>query len=267
MTPRRVTSCNLSLYNATSGTMVIMHESERQSRREFFAGLSGLPFLQRAWALRLGDARFRVMRRGMSLRRYLHIHGDETTAREVLLAHMKTADGTAFLVQSQTRTVPIHGGKVDPNRVFSRAGAEVNLRTLNPCWSAGQVRAALDLLDRHRERLVQAITPPAGGLLIALHNNTSGYSVHDETPISDRVSLNRPDHPREFLLCTDALDFDILSTFSWNVVLQQHAPSQDDGSLSRLAAATGFRYLNIETPRGDLERQRRLLSVVDAELP
>jgi len=247
--------------------MLAMHQGEQQSRRELLAGLAGLPFLPAARTPRIGGAGFRMIRRGVSSRRYLHIHGDETTAREALLAHMRTGDGVAFLVESQTRMVPIRGGIVDPNRIFSRVGAEANLRRFNPSWDANQLRAALEVLDRDRRRFVKAVMPPAGGLLIALHNNASGYSVHDETPISDRISLNNPGHPREFLLCTDALDFEILSTLSWNVVLQQKAPTEDDGSLSRLAARAGFRYLNIETPRGDLQRQRRLLSVVDSELP
>jgi len=246
--------------------MMVLMRQDGLNRREFVCGLSVFPFWGRPGTVRFAEARFRVLRRGASSRRYLHIHGDETSAREVLLAHMKHSHGVAFLVRSQWRTVPLLGGRVDPNRMFSRAGAEANLRKLNPDWNEAKLKAALDALDRARPGFLKAVRPPAGGLLIAVHNNSSGYSVHDEVPISDLVSLKNPGHPREFLLCTDPGDFDVLRTFRWNVVLQQEAPPSDDGSLSRLAAREKFRYLNIETPRGDFARQQLLLAAIDDEL-
>ena len=48
---------------------------------------------------------------------------------------------------------------------------------LNPDAEPAPVRRALDKLDRGRESLVRAFTPPDGGLLLALHNNSEGYSV------------------------------------------------------------------------------------------
>ncbi len=244
-----------------------MPQPEPLNRREFLLGLGGFPFLWGPPTIRFGDARFRVLRRGASPRRYLHIHGDETSAREVLSAHMRHANGIAFLVRSEWRTVPLRGGRVDPNRIFSRAGAAANLRKLNPDWNSARIEQALNALDRDRPRFLRAIRPPAGGLLIALHNNGPGYSVKDEAPVSDRVSLKNPDQPREFLLCTDPRDFEILATFRWNGVLQKTAPQEDDGSLSRLAAREGFRYINIEAPRGDFARQQIIFGLVDQELP
>ena len=43
-------------------------------------------------------------------------------------------------------------------------------------------------------------------------------------------------------------------------MLQQRAPAQDDGSLSRLAAARGFRYVNLEVAAGQAERQHEMLN-------
>jgi hypothetical protein len=43
------------------------------------------------------------------------------------------------------------------------------------------------------------------------------------------------------------------------VVLQQHAPKQDDGSLSRLAAARGVRYVNLEVELGNADRQQEMM--------
>jgi hypothetical protein len=207
-----------------------------------------------------------VLRRGHSTTRYLVIHGDEETAREVLAGHMRTHPGTAYIVAGHERNVAIASGRLDPNRMFSREGAEKSLRRLNPGWEAEQLRAALDLLDRGRERLAGALTPPPGGLLFALHNNSSGYSVRDEEALSDQVSLADPEHPHEFFLCTGLEDYARLSLGPHNVVLQRYAPPEDDGSFSRLAARRGLRYVNLEVGLGKAQVQREMLEWAVARL-
>jgi hypothetical protein len=122
------------------------------------------------------------------------------------------------------------------------------------------------VLDRGRDKLVRALTPPRAGLLIALHNNSEGYSVTDEVPISDQTSLRQSGEPHAFFLCTDPKDFEVLKTGPYNVVLQQHGPKDDDGSLSRLAAARGFRYVNLEVHLGERERQREMLDWAERNL-
>ena len=228
------------------------------SRRQFLA-LGWFPFLPPRH-IALAGARFRILRNGRSRRRYLRIHGNEETARQVLERHMQTHEGIAFVIESRTRVVAVESLKLDPNRMFSRTGAEASLQTLNPGVAPERVRRALDVLGRGREKLVRALTPPSGGLTIALHNNGPGYSVASEVPSSDQTSLRQPDNPHAFFLCTDPRDFEILKTSPYNVVLQQHAPAQDDGSLSRLAAARGFRYVNLEVAAGQAERQRDMLN-------
>ena len=200
----------------------------------------------------LAGARFRILRNGRSQRRYLRIHGNEETARQVLERHMETHEGTAYVIESRSRLVAVELLKLDPNRMFSRAGAEANLALLNPGVAAERVQSA--------QHLVRALTPPKGGLTVALHNNSSGYSVAAEAPISDQTSLREPGNPHAFFLCTDPRDFEVLKTSPYNVVLQQHGPTQDDGSLSRLAAARGFRYVNLEVGAGHADRQREMLN-------
>jgi hypothetical protein len=236
------------------------------SRREFMAGVSlgWLPFF-RPGHVELAGARFQILRNGGAPRRYLVIHGNERTAARVLRRHMETREGIAFLIESQTRNAPALDGVVDPNRMFSRVGAEANLKKLNPAWPAGRVEAALRLLDAGRERLLRALLPPPGGLLFALHNNSEGYSVADEAPISDERSLRQPDAPRAFFLATDPADFKILAGSGFNAVLQRNGP--EDGSLSRLAATRGVRYVNLETPLGDEFRQLEMLEWADWALP
>ncbi|HLK62690.1 MAG TPA: hypothetical protein VKU19_04595 [Bryobacteraceae bacterium] len=239
------------------------------SRREFVAYgsiLGWLPFF-RPKKISLAGATFRIVRNGHSKRRYLLIHGNEETAREVLSRHMRAHQGIGYVIQNHTRNVSIESGNLDPNRMFSRAGAEANLRRLNRDWQPERLQTALNLLDRDREKLVRALLPPPGGLLIALHNNSAGYSVTDEEPISDAKSIREPANPHAFFLCTDPNDFRLLSASAYNVVLQQHGPQQDDGSLSRLAAARGVRYVNLEVGIGNTARQQEMLDWMEWTLP
>jgi hypothetical protein len=99
-----------------------------------------------------------------------------------------------------------------------------------------------------------------------LHNNGPGYSARDEVPISDSVALNDSEHLDEFMLCTMRPDFDLLAGGPFNVVLQYRAPKEDDGSLSRLCAARGIRYVNIESALGNAEAQQRMLDWVERML-
>lgn len=239
------------------------------SRREFLAYASvfgWIPFL-RPRHIDLAGARFRIHRNGRSNRRYLLIHGNEESARAVLLYHIRAHQGIAYEIETHTRNIGVAGGSIDPNRMFSRAGAEASLRRLNPEWNQDHIEAALRILDAGREKLVRAFLPPRGGLTIALHNNSEAYSVADEEPDSDAGSIREPENPHAFFLCTSPEDFRILSTSPYNVVLQNKAPKTDDGSLSRLAAARGVRYLNLEVALGHPDRQREMLDWVDWNLP
>jgi hypothetical protein len=217
--------------------------------------------------VRLAGASFREIKRGRDRRRYIWIHGNERTAGSVLRNHMRDTEGRAFLIDNDVRNVPLNGGQLDPNRMFSRDGAARNLRTLNPAWGSTQIEDALSRLDRYRSRFVDRLLPPqTGGMLVALHNNGPGYSVKDETPISDAVALNDPEHPDEFMLCTAREDFERLRNGFYNVLLQNTAPPDDDGSLSRLCAARGIRYVNIEAALGNEAAQTQMLKWVEVTL-
>ena len=239
------------------------------SRREFLVYgsiLGWLPFFQPKH-ISLAGARYRIVRNGRRPRRYLLIHGNEETARAVLTRHMETHQGIGYITGNHTRTVPIEGGQIDPNRMFSRVGAERSLKSLNPDWPPERLKAALRVLDQGRDQLLRALLPPVGGLLVALHNNSASYSVNDEIPISDATSIREPGNPHAFFLCASPADFQILSQSGYNVVLQQKAPPQDDGSLSRLAAARGVRYVNLEVALGNFSRQEEMLDWLEWVLP
>ncbi len=201
--------------------------------------------------------RFHVRREGRSGRRYLHIHGNEDTARQVLNLLMKTHSGIAYLIDSQDRYVTIHGAKIDPNRLFSRVGAEKSLQDQNPAIARDRLDVVLDFLDRHREGLVRHLEPHEGDLLFALHNNRD-YSVKEEIEQSDETSIVQPDHPREFFLCTDPRDFAMLRQSPYNVVLQNRKPTKMTGrspgcrrSAGIPLCKPGMRHRSIGRPAGE----------------
>ncbi len=235
-------------------------------RRQFAFSLAGLG---RLWPqprfVHLCGIEFRVKRYASSPRRFLVIHGDETTARDVLSDYMFDHYGIAYMVTNSGRNVEIEGVTIDPNRMFSRVGAQKSIDSLNPRIDAARREKALAFLDRERRNLLRKLTPGAGSRLFALHNNRD-YSVNDEIPGSDRVSIRQPDRPREFFLCTDLRDFEILSKSPYNVVLQTKS-EPDDGSLSRLAARRGFRYINLECAIGSYEDQMERVRWLDDRLP
>jgi hypothetical protein len=233
------------------------------SRRSFLSLASAVSLSRRRDFENACGLRLQVLRNGQSDRRYLLIHGNEVTAREVLTQHMQTHRGIGYAVTNTGRNIEIDGGNLDPNRMFSRVGTEASLRRLNRQWTDEQVHHAADRIDREREKLVRLLTPPPGGLLIALHNNAEGYNVNDELPISDKASIPEPNRPHEFLLCTIVQDFEKLSRSPYNVVLQNQKPTADDGSLSRLAATRGIRYVNLEVSLGDMEAQVKRLAWIE----
>jgi hypothetical protein len=182
------------------------------------------------------------------------------------MEHVNAHGGKALLIQSDVRNVPINFGRIDPNRMFSAQGASRSLRALNPGWSEAQISNAVYALMRDRHKFLKAIRPPAGGRIVAMHNNSNGYSVESEVAISDRTSLKDATNPHEFFLATDPADYEKLAGSPFNVVLQNTAPKDDDGSLSRLSAKLGIRYINIECGLGNIERQREMLGWLEANL-
>jgi hypothetical protein len=135
---------------------------------------------------------------------------------------------------------------------------------LNANANPEQVITALNFLDRERGKLLKDLIPRKGSRLFAMHNNRE-YSVQDEIAASDQTSIKQPALPRNFFLCTDARDFEVLRQSPYNVVLQSK-PDPDDGSLSRLAARRGFRYINLECAIGEYEAQLERVHWLDDHL-
>ena len=100
-----------------------------------------------------------------------------------------------------------------------------------------------------------------------MYKRQKGYNVKLEIPKSDTISIKKDQNPRDFYLCTNRRDFEILSKSPFNVVLQESYPKKDDGSLSWAAVKWGVRYVNIETRLGWLSMQKRMLRYANENLP
>ena len=216
--------------------------------------------------VQIATIQFKVIQNGDSDRRYIWLHGDEQTARMALENHMKKNQGKAFLVEGILRESEFYGGIIDPNRIFSSLGAKANIQKYNPRWTSTQKVQRLLTIDTDRKIFFKNIFPKNGELLIALHNNYKGYNINKELGRSDAKSIKKDQNPRDFFICTNRLDFEILSQSPFNVVLQEKSPKKDDGSLSWAAIRNDIRYINIETRLGWLSQQKRMLNYIEKNL-
>ena len=210
--------------------------------------------------------KFEVKKNGYSDINYILIHGDEETARMLLNEHIQNNQGRAFFIKSNEREVPIGPTIVDPNRIFSRPGAEKALKKFKPDWQSKELEDLLDQLDNSRNKFLFNLFPSEGGLLISLHNNFRGYSVKDELKKSQSHSIKKNQNPRDFIICTNENDYKKLKRGPYNIVLQSMMDENNDGSLSWAALDNGVRYINIETRLGWLSQQRKMLDFVENTL-
>lgn len=227
-----------------------------------FASLSANP----SDSIFFSNIEFRIVKNGLSAHHYIWIHGDEKTAEMALNHHLKHYPGKVFFIQSEHREVSVAGTIVDPNRLFSRKGAESALRKFKPNWNQDDLSIVLDKLDAARQPFLHSLFPPDCGLLIAVHNNFRGYNIKKEFPVTRLKSIKTNQNLRDFILCTDEEDFHRLSDGPFNVILQDEMPDEDNGSLSWAAIRNGVRYINIETRLGWLSQQKKMLRFVEDSL-
>ena len=84
--------------------------------------------------------KFEVKKNGYSDINYILIHGDEETAKMLLNEHIQNNQGRAFFIKSKEREVPIGSTIVDPNRIFSRSGAEKALKNGKSLLAIGIIK-------------------------------------------------------------------------------------------------------------------------------
>jgi len=228
-----------------------------------FFTLSSCLFAGNSSLIYFDDIEFEMITNGFANKSYIHIHGDEETARMLLKEHIKTKKGRAFFIKSIDREVLLGPTKVDPNRIFSRSGSEKALKKFKPKWNQNKLDRLLDRLDQARKMFLINIFPSKGGLLIALHNNFRGYNVNMELDNSQLFSIKKDQNPRDFILCTSLEDYKKLENGPYNIVLQNKFNKNNNGSLSWAAMHHGVRYINIESRLGWLSQQRKMLYFVE----
>ena len=218
--------------------------------------------------LDIAGVKFEILKNGESNRRYIWIHGDEKTSELLIRKYLMANDGTAYLINSAEREVLINGYIIDPNRIFTNDGVKKSLIKLNKNISKLDINKTIELINNDRDSFFESISPPEGGLLIALHNNIREYSIDNEIPLSTAVSLKNMDHPdhHNFFICTNKEDYNLLKESPFNVVLQDKQIENDDGSLSWYALRKKIRFINIETRLGYLSTQSKMLKYVNENL-
>lgn len=205
---------------------------------------------------------FKMIQSGESDHRLIWLHGDEKTAKMALEDYVKHYSGIAFFIQSSDREIPFMDTIVDPNRIFSTEGSSKALQKFKSNWNQTQLNEAISLLEKGRKTFLNEIFPTNGGLLIALHNNSRGYNIHSETQNSTSVSIKKDQNPRDFIICTEEVDFLKLEHGPYNVLLQNKNLGYDDGSLSWASLENGVRYINIEVRLGWLSKQKKMLNYI-----
>ncbi len=216
----------------------------------------------------LAGIKFEILKNGESNRRLIWIHGDEKTAELLIRKHLKKNNGTAYLIHNTEREVVINGFLLDPNRIFTNDGINRNIIKLNNNVSKSELNKTIKLISEDRDEFFESISPPAEGLLIALHNNIREYSIDNEIPLSTEVSLKNKNHPdhHNFFICTNREDYNLLKKSPFNVVLQDKQIENDDGSLSWYTSKKNIRFINIETRLGYLSTQTKMLKYVNENL-
>lgn len=209
---------------------------------------------------------FEIKANSSSGTNYILIHGDEKTAKMLINEHIKKNKGKAFIIKSEDREVTLGPTIVDPNRLFSNSGARKALKNFKADWIKSELEELLTELKISRNKFLDSIFPSKGGLLIALHNNFRGYNINHELKRSQLFSIKKHENPRDFIICTNNVDYEKLKNGPYNIVLQNAINIDNDGSLSWAAIQKGVRYINIETRLGWLSQQRKMLNFVEKEL-
>ena len=209
---------------------------------------------------------FEIKENSSSSTHYIVIHGDEQTAKILINEHIKKNKGKAFIIKSKDREVTLGPTIVDPNRLFSNIGARKALKNFKADWIKSELDELLTELKISRKNFLDSIFPSEGGLLIALHNNFRGYNVNSELKKSQLFSIKKNENPRDFIICTNDVDYEKLKNGPYNIVLQNVMNNNNDGSLSWAAIQKGVRYINIETRLGWLSMQRKMLNFVEEKL-
>jgi hypothetical protein len=195
---------------------------------------------------------------------YFAPHSNETTAVAAAKSVVAKSGGRVYWLThgDGARNITFKIGKtkytVDPNRIFSDAGARASLKPYSPeAFTAVRMLAAF---------VIRGVF--AGGVrpLVGIHNNTNGsLSVvsYASDPAAVETSQGKGRDPDDFFFVTRLDYFNALKRKGFNVVLQSAGPPED-GSLSVYAAHAHVPYINVEAQAGHLKQQVEMLKALQA---
>ncbi len=228
---------------------------------------------QKEYSYPLGDAVIKILvyeKENPQNVTYFNMHDDENTCVEAVRTKLQQGmKGKLIELQhSGQRLITFsHKGifySIDPNRMFSKAGIEKNLR-----YYGNYSEEALVLVDDFAQWLVKNFLKDSK-IIIALHNNrnTAGFSVKSFAP-GGNFQADAPDtfiNPEmgtgDFFYVNEKVSFDFFREEEYSVVLQNNQSIVDDGSLSVYSGSNKLYYVNIEAEHFHLEQQIKMLEVL-----
>jgi hypothetical protein len=200
---------------------------------------------------------------------FINLHDDENTSVEAALAHLARFGGQLIELQHSGKRLvefDLEGQKfkIDPNRIFTRAGIRKNLERYG-----NYTEKAEKLIFDWGQQLIKDFLQ-GYKMIIAMHNNgnSKGFSVKsfakggnfaDE---AEKTYINPQIGRGDFFYVIDKQHFDFLQTQQWSVVLQNNASVTDDGSLSVFCSQNSLAYINVEAEHGHLQPQIKMLEVL-----
>ncbi|MDF1656156.1 MAG: hypothetical protein P1U58_01015 [Verrucomicrobiales bacterium] len=197
----------------------------------------------------------------------ISLHRNEDTSFPIVRTLLKTHPGQFIRIStSGGRRLSLKSGgsksfTMDPNRMFSPAGIERDLRNFS--FFSPEIAAEVQAFSK---AYLNQVELRAGKTVIAVHNNTNGgYSIESYLEGGSEELAGRLVHIEEgedldnFVLVTDLDHFEALKAAGFNTVLQDNENAPDDGSLSVYCGRNGIKYLNVEAEFGDAAEQEQML--------
>lgn len=200
---------------------------------------------------------------------FLHLHHNESTAESSIERYLGEHGGTSLVLMNNRQrnlSFTLSGKRyvADPNRIFTPAGIQQNLRLLSTYDS--NAATALTLFAQNISAQLPDSLP-----VIAVHNNSDGaYAILSYAPKGTlskdaaRIHYNPKMDADDFVLTTDERLFGYLQKEDINAVLQANTLVADDGSLSVVMGRQGRVYANIEAEHGHEQVQLQLLKLIAA---
>ncbi len=195
----------------------------------------------------------------------INLHDDEVTAVKAARLVLEQTGGILIKIENNAQRIisfPFKGAvySFDPNRIFSRTGIELTLKTKgkkNPL--------AVIEVEKFAAQLLQLV-PDSISCVIALHNNTDGdFSVKSYLPGGKRqndasqVYADNWQDIDDITLTTDETIYNKMSALGYNSILQDNIKVYKDGSLSVYYGEQNRRYINIETQHGKTIQYKEML--------